>query len=82
MLTHAGETSNCKMLYVASSKYFKQADNVPGRLALLAKRDIEEGEFLSYDYKESSEALEEGGYALRELVECKCNDKFCKKWVL
>ncbi len=68
------------MLYVASSKYLKQEDDVPGRLALLAKRDIQAGEFLSYDYKERSEAWREEGYAM-QLVECKCKDEFCKKWV-
>jgi SET domain-containing protein len=71
-----GKTSNCEMQYVPSS-----FPDVPGRLALLAKRGIQVGEFLSYDYKASSRELVQEGYDMRKLVECKCNDKLCKKWV-
>ena len=75
-----GATSNCEMRYVPSSRTFPKESDVPGRLALLAKRDIQKGEFLSYEYEESSRELEDEGYDMCKLVECKCNDESCKKW--
>ncbi len=75
----SGWMRGCRRL-AASCSYPRDA-GVPGRIVLVACRDIEAGEMLSYDYDTFNSAEGELGIEMHKLVPCVCGDAGCLKWV-
>lgn len=69
----------CRRL--AASHSYSRDRGVPGRIVLVANRDIQPGEMLSYDYDTFNAAEAELGIAMQKLVRCYCGHARCKTWV-
>ena len=63
------------------SPSFRSSDSVPGRVALVASRDIQPGEMLSYDYDTFNLAQEKLGIHMNKIVPCCCHQPDCRLWV-